>query len=731
MVLSGGRRITALLLGCLILIGGTAAIAEPRSGSDRERAASTLTNTITDAWSVTMFAEKGEYLGRGVDRHYDESNGTLRVSSTGTNGAKVWITGGPYNQSYGFDFAAADYGHLTPGFYPDAQAWPFQDPGRPGISISGDGRGCSDEIGNFEVRDIAWSADRTIITRLWILYEQHCGEGKPALFGEIRFGASMGSVDVESDAVRWPETYRGQLGKSVPLRVRQRGNAAAQVSTIALDGAHPTDFVIDSNECSGLSLDVGKSCLVSVRFAPSVAGPRTARLRITTSAGTFQVPLDGYGLPGVTEWSFTSTADDPIGGGGTYLYTAPRDAFLYRGSSSRISGSVTAANGDLWNTTFAPARNDALAEGRTYDNAQKYPTGDAVPSMYVSRSTGCTTINGSFTVTQLGISPVTGALDRIDVSFRQTCDGKGSLQGRMRYRARADVTPPARVTSAAATRTGATSARLSWVNPTDTDYASTVVRYLPANNLGSGIATAGYLAYAGEGTGIDVSGLRSNETYSFAIFTYDSTGNVSSARVVTLPGSLDQTLILSARVTTLTYGATAYFGGELSYWDGTPLSKRSVRLQVRPLGTTTWSTVSTHTTSAFGGITASPKPSTSGDYRLLAAAAPGYTEVESKTVRIHIGQKVTAALSRTSITLGQTVTVTGSVAPSHAGQPVQLQRYYSGAWHTLKQATLSSSSTYSFSYTPTSKGTYSLRVYRAGDVDHLAGNSTTLKLTVG
>jgi hypothetical protein len=77
------------------------------------------------------------------------------------------------------------------------------------------------------------------------------------------------------------------------------------------------------------------------------------------------------------------------------------------------------------------------------------------------------------------------------------------------------------------------------------------------------------------------------------------------------------------------------------------------------------------------------------------------------------------------------VTVTGSVAPSHAGKSVVLQAYYSGAWHTVKSATLSSSSTYSVSYKPTSKGSKIFRVFRSADTDHLAGASPNLTLTVG
>jgi hypothetical protein len=66
--------------------------------------------------------------------------------------------------------------------YVGAQRAPFREAGRPGIEISGDGRGCNTISGSFEVRELVVAADGSV-QRAWIMYEQHCEGGTAALFG--------------------------------------------------------------------------------------------------------------------------------------------------------------------------------------------------------------------------------------------------------------------------------------------------------------------------------------------------------------------------------------------------------------------------------------------------------------------------------------------------------------------------------------------------------------------
>ncbi len=683
--------------------------------------------TFTGPWSITMGSESGDWVGGDAERFFDDANATLQVAEGGW-AIYLQASGGTFGESYNLTFQAPSGRILGSGWYPEAQRAPFQASGRPGMEISGGGQGCNQIAGNFEVRDIAWSPTGTL-QRLWLVYEQHCEGGIPALFGEIRIGGTVGATDIEPDTVRWPEIHPGAQGEAVPVRVRQIGASDMGVSGVTLGGAHPQDFSIRSDGCTGRILGEGDACLVYVRFAPKSPGPRTAVLRLATDAATFQVRLDGYGVPGITDWQMTSDPGDYIGGGQTYRYTSAVDTIGFSGRAQYVSGGVEAANGDWWGASFVPAQGDVLVAGTTYSDAHRYPFNGSGPGMNVSgNGRGCNTLVGSFTVDQIGFSSSSGGLDQLDLTFEQHCEGASpALRGRLRYRARADVTPPAQATGVTATRVSDGSVHLSWANPSDGDYAGTVVRFLPGQQA-PGLATVGRIAYTGTSTSVDVSGLSANRPYAFAVFTYDTTGNVSRARVVSLQGSARQKITVTP--TTITYGSSASVTGVLTDIDGVPLAGRTTRLQSRAQGTATWTTVATLTTSSTGTVSTSVKPSANLEYRLISDATSAYAAASSAAVLVQVRQQVTAALSASSITLGQSVTIRGSVAPNHTGQTVSLQYHYSGAWHTVTTATLTSTSTYSFTYQPGSTGTRSLQVYRPADADHASGTSPTMKLTI-
>jgi hypothetical protein len=91
---------------------------------------------------------------------------------------------------------------------------------------------------------------------------------------------------------------------------------------------------------------------------------------------------------------------------------------------------------------------------------------------------------------------------------------------------------------------------------------------------------------------------------------------------------------------------------------------------------------------------------------------------------------VNARKSASTIRYGQTITVTGTVNPNHAGQRVYLQRLVSGAWKTAATATLSSTSGYTLRAKPPTKGKLTYRIYKSADRDHLASASAKQTVTV-
>jgi hypothetical protein len=149
---------------------------------------------------------------------------------------------------------------LAPGVYDKAQRAPFREEGRPGIDISGDGRGCNEVSGRFEVRSLVVSPGGRL-ERLWIVYEHHCEGGTAGRFGEVRLGepGPDGPVGVAPSIVRWPPRDHGGAGAVVPVSVVAAG--ATQMGAASVAGADPGDYTIRLDECAGQALAPGGPAL--------------------------------------------------------------------------------------------------------------------------------------------------------------------------------------------------------------------------------------------------------------------------------------------------------------------------------------------------------------------------------------------------------------------------------------------------------------------------------------
>ena len=86
------------------------------------------------------------------------------------------------------DLAAPASATLVPGVYEGATRWPFQAAGAPGLSVSGDGRGCNTLTGRFVVLEATYDVNGKVQS-FAADFEQHCEGFVPALFGSIRYHA--------------------------------------------------------------------------------------------------------------------------------------------------------------------------------------------------------------------------------------------------------------------------------------------------------------------------------------------------------------------------------------------------------------------------------------------------------------------------------------------------------------------------------------------------------------
>ena len=84
------------------------------------------------------------------------------------------------------------------------------------------------------------------------------------------------------------------------MTVRNDGTGALVLGTVTFDGLNPDQFMVvaAANLCAGRTLAAGQSCTVLVKFKPTTAGFKTAKLRIPSNdpdEAVVKVNLTGTG----------------------------------------------------------------------------------------------------------------------------------------------------------------------------------------------------------------------------------------------------------------------------------------------------------------------------------------------------------------------------------------------------------------------------------------------------
>jgi hypothetical protein len=94
--------------------------------------------------------------------------------------------------------------------------------------------------------------------------------------GEPTLLATPGGVDLSDGIV-------GEIGDRVAIDITNIGFFPTSVGRINLGGAHPDDFRITTQSCTGRALNPDASCTVEIEFRPTGSGYRSALLIATTT----------------------------------------------------------------------------------------------------------------------------------------------------------------------------------------------------------------------------------------------------------------------------------------------------------------------------------------------------------------------------------------------------------------------------------------------------------------
>jgi hypothetical protein len=133
---------------------------------------------------ISMTSDPGDYIGGGESRFFTADTASISSRTEGDD-RELHIAVFPSEGGWWYlDFAAPTGERLLPGAYDDATRWPFNPPDKPGLSVSGDGRGCNTLTGRFDVIEARYGPSG-YVERFHATFEQHCEGLEPALRGEV------------------------------------------------------------------------------------------------------------------------------------------------------------------------------------------------------------------------------------------------------------------------------------------------------------------------------------------------------------------------------------------------------------------------------------------------------------------------------------------------------------------------------------------------------------------
>lgn len=136
-----------------------------------------------ESGSLTFAGDAGDYITGGQTYSYStESGDVLSVASADGGTVNIGVTG--YNGDWWYLAFDAPAGQtLAPGTYSEATRYPFNGAG-PGLSLTGNGRGCNTLTGSFTVLAATFGPNGYVQT-FDATFEQHCEGGPAAARGEV------------------------------------------------------------------------------------------------------------------------------------------------------------------------------------------------------------------------------------------------------------------------------------------------------------------------------------------------------------------------------------------------------------------------------------------------------------------------------------------------------------------------------------------------------------------
>lgn len=145
--------------------------------------------------ALLMNSQKGDYIGAGQTWFFTDETAGFRASHSESKVVTINVDAPNWMN---VNMAAPSGAGLVLMTYLNAGRYPFQPAGKPGLDVSGDGRGCNTLTGQFTVNEADFGPAQSV-NAFSADFEQHCEGGDPALFGAVRINSLLHQASI-SDA---------------------------------------------------------------------------------------------------------------------------------------------------------------------------------------------------------------------------------------------------------------------------------------------------------------------------------------------------------------------------------------------------------------------------------------------------------------------------------------------------------------------------------------------------
>jgi hypothetical protein len=193
---------------------------------------------------------------------------------------------------------------------------------------------------------------------------------------------------------------------------------------------------------------------------------------------------------------------------------------------------------------------------------------------------------------------------------------------------------------------------------------------------------------------------------------------------ITIHQAENANLTLSPSSPTIVVGESVTLSGQLVKSAKGEVGKQTTTLYARVEGQP-YKPVATTTTAADGSFSFVQVPSYNTDYEVKAGGETSAVVFEG------VHDTITATASTSSGSVGQVITISGLVIPTHVGHIVYLElRNAAGHYQTIQVTFVGADSAYSFSHQLQSTGVKNYRVYVPGGPYNLGAASAPLEVSV-